>query len=379
MQPITLDIINSGHPLFSRLSAMGLPGNKTEQYRHFGIKPILAKEYELAKIDEQKPKQGSKLIIQNGTVTEYPAGVKISFVKNYELNNNHFDVLYYFSHAACLEVVCLEISDDIHFDIEHHFTLNNTFLPYRLCVKTDSNCKVEIFESFFTDGTKDSLLMYGIDALISRDSTMSWIRNEDCLDKQAVVIGSHYYDVQKQGALELKTFDFGSGAALHLYEIDLNEHSWADAVHLLLALKNAKRGNVLYVNHNKPYAKSVQDVRSILKDSANGIFDGKMYVGHDAKYTDTKQNSQAILLGEKASMYAKPQLEIYTDELEASHGSTVGQLDINALFYLRSRGISLKEAQKMIVLAFANNFIETISNKEDASKIYANFEASYYS
>jgi len=135
---------------------------------------------------------------------------------------------------------------------------------------------------------------------------------------------------------------------------------------------------VLFINHNKPYAKSVQDVRTILKDSANGIFDGKIYVGHGAKYSDAKQNSQAILLGEKASMHAKPQLEIYTDELEASHGSTIGQLDENALFYLRSRGISLQEAQKIIVLAFANNFIETIGNKEDASKIYANFEASYY-
>ena len=78
-------------------------------------------------------------------------------------------------------------------------------------------------------------------------------------------------------------------------------------------------------------------------------------------------------------MHAKPQLEIYTDELEASHGSTIGQLDENALFYLRSRGISLQEAQKIIVLASANNFIETIGNKEDASRIYANFEASYYS
>lgn len=379
MRPITLDIISSKHPLFDRLSKLGLPGNKTEQYRHFAIKPILAKEYNLASVNEQKPKPGLKLIINNGAIQEYPAGVKISFIKDYKLNSNHFDVLYYLSHAACSEVICIEIADDIHFDIEHHFTLSNTFLPYRLCVKTANNSKVEIFESFFTDGTQDSLLLYGIDALIARDSTMSWIRNENCSDAQSVVIGTHYYDVAKQGALELKTFDFGSGVALHLYEVDLDEHSWIDAVHLLLALKHARRGNVLFINHNKPYAKSVQDVRTILKDSANGIFDGKIRVGHDAKYSDAKQNSQAILLGEKATMHAKPQLEIYTDELEASHGSTIGQLDENALFYLRSRGISLQEAQKIIVLAFANNFIETIGNKEDASKIYANFEASYYS
>lgn len=378
MRPITLDIISSKHPLYERLNALGLPGNKTEQYRHFAIKPILAKGYNIVEIDEHKPQQGSKLIIENGIVKEYPNGVKITFTDNYEVNDNHFDSLYYLSHAAAKDVICLEIIEDIHFEIEHHFRLNDTFLPYRICIKTSSNTKVEVFESFFTNGTKDSLLLYGVDVTVSRDSTLSWIRNQNCLDEESIVIGSHYYDVQKQGALELKTFDFGNGVALHLYEIDLDEHAWIDAVQLLLALKNARRGNVLYINHNKPYAKSVQDVRSILKDSASGIFDGKMYVGHDAKYADSKQNSQAILLGEKASMYAKPQLEIYTDQLEASHGSTIGQLDENALFYLRSRGISTKEAEKILVLAFANNFIETINNKEDASKIYENFERSYY-
>jgi len=118
--------------------------------------------------------------------------------------------------------------------------------------------------------------------------------------------------------------------------------------------------------------------KSIVREMATGIFDGRIRVDQKARYTNTRQHSSAILLNDNAFMEAKPQLEIYTDELEASHGATTGQLDEASLFYLRSRGIAHDEARKMLILAFANELIEAVEDHEVAELIRADFESAYY-
>jgi Fe-S cluster assembly protein SufD len=378
MRPITLELADAKHPLYERLSLLGLPANKTEHYKHFAIKALLAQEYTLNMPQVFTPSEGEKLVIQNGVVTEFPKGVKVSLKDDFRADMEHYDALYFLSHVLTPAVICIEVPEDAVFEIEHEFTQKQTFLPYRICLKTAPNTRVEVFEKFQTQGSERSLLLYGVDAEVSADSTLCWIRDENSLHVEAAVIGTHHYDVAKQGALELKTFDFGSGLALHLYKIDLSDYAWTDASHLVLATEEARRGNVVHINHNKPYAKSVQEARTILKGKATGIFDGRIRVGNDARFSNAKQNSKAVLLSESAYMYAKPQLEIYIDELEASHGSTIGQLDIDALFYLRSRGIALDEARKILVLAFADTLIDTVGNEEAVKNIHADFEAAYY-
>jgi Fe-S cluster assembly protein SufD len=378
MQPVTLELADAQHPLYERLSSLGLPGNKTEHYKHFALKALLAQEYSLDERQSFTPSEGERLVIQNGIVTEFPKGVKISFKDDFIADIEHYDALYFLSHVLTPAVICIEVFEDALFELEHIFTKKQTFLPYRISFKIAPNTRVEVFEKFQTQGSGKSLLLYGIDADIAADSTLYWIRDENTPYEDAAVIGTHHFNVAKQGVLELKTFDFGSGLALHLYKIDLGNYACVDASHLVLVTEKARRGNVVLINHNKPYAKSIQEARSILKGKAIGIFDSRIYVSHDARYSNAKQNSKAVLLSEDASMYAKPQLEIYIDELEASHGATIGQLDIDALFYLRSRGISLDEARKMLVLAFADTLIDTVVNKEAVEKIHADFEAAYY-
>ena len=378
MQAVTLELADAKHPLYERLSLLGLPGNKTEHYKHFAIKALLAREYTLNMPQVFTPSKGEKLVIQNGVVTEFPKGVKVTLDDGFTPDMEHYDALYFLSHTLTPTVICIEVLEDAVFELEHEFTHKQTFLPYRISFKTAPNTRVEVFEKFQTQGTENSLLLYGVDAEVSADSTLCWIRDENTSHVETAVIGTHHYDVAKQGALELKTFDFGSGLALHLYKIDLSDYAWTDASHLVLATEEARRGNVVHINHNKPYAKSVQEARTILKGKATGIFDGRIRVGHEARFSSAKQNSKAVLLSESAYMYAKPQLEIYIDELEASHGSTIGQLDIDALFYLRSRGIALDEARKMLVLAFADTLIDTVGNEEAVKNIHADFEAAYY-
>ena len=380
MAPVTLALAQAKtrHPLYARLAALGIPGNKTEQYRHFAIKPLLARDYTLKTAKDHTPKTGSRLVIENGSVVEVPEGCSVSYVSTFGADIKHYDALYFLSHLLSPPVICIDIGTDLSFELHHVISDAQTLLPYRLCICTSPNTRCEIFETFDTARSEESLLLYGVDAFIQNDAHLRWIRDEGGAESNAAVIGTHRFDVAVQAALVLKTFDFGSAHALHLYKIDLGRYGWCDANHLLLASGEARRGNVVHINHNSPYAKCAQDARSILKGKATGIFDGLVKVAHGARCASARQNSKAVLLDENAYMYAKPQLEIYTDELEASHGATIGQLDERVLFYLRSRGISETEARKMLVLAFADVLIDSVGESEIAERIHSDFENAYF-
>ncbi len=380
MAAVTLELVAAQRhrPAFAKLEALGLPGNKTEQYRHFAIKPLLAREYTLRIPEETVAEKGKDLVIENDVVTEIPEGVDVSIAEPFDPDESYGDALYFFSHLAAEKAVCLEIKHDCRFEIRHRFDRPGSLLPFRLCVSVAPDVRAQIFETFETSGSEASLMLCGVDARLGENATLHWIRSQSGTDKECAVVGTHRFDVARQAALKLRTFDFGTARGLHQYKIDLGEHAWCDAGHLLLAAGDSRRGNVVRINHDAPYAKSAQEARSILRDRATGIFDGRIKVGHNARYAGAHQNSKAVLLDAHAFMYAKPQLEIYTDELEASHGSTTGELDENALFYLRSRGIAEEEAKKMLVLAFAEVLIDNVGDGEISERVRAEFEAAYF-
>jgi len=119
--------------------------------------------------------------------------------------------------------------------------------------------------------------------------------------------------------------------------------------------------NDILIEHASPDCQSNQLFKHILSDTSTGVFTGRIVVCKDAQKTEAYQRSSNILLHPKAKMKIRPQLEIYADDVKCSHGATVGQLDAEALFYLRSRGISEAEAKKILLHAFAGEVINGIS------------------
>jgi Fe-S cluster assembly protein SufD len=118
--------------------------------------------------------------------------------------------------------------------------------------------------------------------------------------------------------------------------------------------------NRTVIDHAQPRCVSHELYKGILADRSRGVFSGKIYVRQDAQKTDAKQTNQTLLLSEDATINTKPQLEIYADDVKCTHGATVGQLDEEALFYLRSRGIGRAEARSLLIFAFANDIIGRI-------------------
>ena len=114
------------------------------------------------------------------------------------------------------------------------------------------------------------------------------------------------------------------------------------------------------VHHIEPNCESHQDYKGVFGENSTGVFNGKVIVNKEAQKTNAFQSNNNILLSDKASINTKPQLEIFADDVKCSHGCTIGQLDDNAMFYLRSRGIPEKEAKALLMYAFANNVLDSV-------------------
>jgi Fe-S cluster assembly protein SufD len=114
------------------------------------------------------------------------------------------------------------------------------------------------------------------------------------------------------------------------------------------------------IDHAMPDCASHELYKSILDGKSRGVFNGKIFVRKDAQKTDAKQTNKTLLLSDEATMDTKPQLEIFADDVKCTHGATIGQLDEEQVFYLRSRGLGEVEARDMLTYAFAGDVIERI-------------------
>ena len=128
---------------------------------------------------------------------------------------------------------------------------------------------------------------------------------------------------------------------------------------------------VTTVNHVEPNATSNQIVRSVLGGKATGSYLGKVAVARDAQKTDASQSIKAMLLTRTATANAKPELEIFADDVKCAHGATVGELDAAALFYLESRGIAPADAKKLLLRAFVGSVFDGIANAEERERVEA--------
>ena len=114
------------------------------------------------------------------------------------------------------------------------------------------------------------------------------------------------------------------------------------------------------IDHARPHCDSHEVYKGILSGQAHGVFNGKIIVRPDAQKTDAKQTNRALLLSDDAQINTKPQLEIFADDVKCTHGAAVGQLDDDAIFYLRSRGLDVDQARTLLIEAFAGDILGRI-------------------
>ena len=177
---------------------------------------------------------------------------------------------------------------------------------------------------------------------------------------------------------KINTFTLGGAIVrnnLNIESLGQNTESWLNG---LYPLKNKQHvDNHTYMYHREPNCESHELYKGIMDDQSTGVFNGKVFVHKEAQKTNAYQSNGNIVLTDDATINSKPELEIYADDVKCSHGSTTGQLDEEALFYLRSRGLSKKSARAVLVNAFASDVIDHIGVDSVKEEIEAFIDANY--
>jgi Fe-S cluster assembly protein SufD len=138
---------------------------------------------------------------------------------------------------------------------------------------------------------------------------------------------------------------------------------------LVIASGDQLVDNHTRIVHAEAHCRSWEVYKSILGGRATGVFNGKIFVEPIAQKTDAKQTNKSLLLSASATMNSKPELEIYADDVRCTHGATIGQLDEESLFYLRSRGLDLAEARNLLVRAFASEILDAIVPEDYRTRV----------
>lgn len=174
-------------------------------------------------------------------------------------------------------------------------------------------------------------------------------------------ISALYLEQRKKSNSLINTLTLNGGFVRNNVHVKLaDEYSESHIYGLALVDSNQHVDNYTFIDHAVPNCTSNELYKNILDDEATAAFNGKILVRKDAQKTEAYQTNKNICLTDSAKMYTKPQLEIYADDVKCSHGATIGQINEEALFYLKSRGIGAHEARMMLMYAFAHEVISRI-------------------
>ena len=189
-------------------------------------------------------------------------------------------------------------------------------------------------------------------------------------NKNASLVDNTYIEQQRESECAVHTFSFGGNITrnnLNYFQKGEHINSILKGITIIEGKQHVDHHTL--VHHIEPNCESHQDYKGIYDDKSTGVFNGKVIVNKEAQKTNAYQQNNNVLVSDKATINAKPQLEIFADDVKCSHGCTIGQLDDQALFYMQQRGIPKKEAKALLMYAFANTVLESVKIPEVKKRI----------
>ena len=260
----------------------------------------------------------------------------------------------------------LEISKDYKFKkplvIYNHFSerIKEQIISYKNSLILNENSELTILNYTDTD-SKNNFFVNSFDFLkLKKDSNLKNI----FINKDRCNCYFHNYLKSDLGQnTNLDNYILSTGLKFNKtdVEINLNEEHAKSSIFSALSLGSEEHQEIKSsINHNFKNCQSYQKIKNVLNDQSRGVYQGKIFVKQEAQKTNAYQLSKALLLNDKAGFDAKPELEIYADDVKCSHGSTSGSIDQNSIHYLKSRGIPEKEAYQMLINGFLSEILEKL-------------------
>ncbi len=242
----------------------------------------------------------------------------------------------------------------------------------------NKNSKARIIETFISDTEEaegEKYFANNITEIFVAENANLSINTKQKVNEQTNIF--NHVNIEQEKYSFFKQNIFSLSANLIRNEIKLEqkgEDSDSSINGLAIPKKKQIFDNVTIVKHHKADGRSYQTFRHIVEDAATANFNGIVYVMPDAQKTDAYQSNKNVLLTNKASANSRPKLEIYADDVKCSHGSTTGQIDKEAVFYLRTRGIGKKTAESLVLLAFAREVLKFIDEEICQEMMYKEIE-----
>ncbi len=245
----------------------------------------------------------------------------------------------------------------------------NLFIQPRNLIILGKNSKLQLLYCDHSLLHKQSLINAVTEIFIDDNAELESYKLQN-KDNDSTLITNTWINQQSNSRMLTNILTLNPGTIRNNIHVTLDgSNCTADLFGLYLVDKEQHVDNNVVVDHARPHNQSNQLFKGILDDQATAVFNGHILVRRDAQKTNAFQKNRNILLTDKATVDSNPQLEIYADDVKCSHGSTVGQLDSEAMFYMRSRGISEEVARMSLMNAFAAEIIDKINIEPLRSRI----------
>ena len=372
---------------FDQFLSIGLPNKKIEDWKFSDLNKVLNDNFEEISIYKEenilnvinnkiiKEFEHNSLIIFNGKLFssnfeyENTSKIKLNQLSLSEKNLKRENSLTSLNSALIEKIVELNIGENYEFKkplIIYHLSDNNLsdkIINNKIKLNLGQNSKLICIEIFGYNKNKNFNLK-NLEITLDKNSILKKYKYDDINNEQ---INYSYENVNLEENSNFENFIFSVGSKFSKNEIlcNLNGKHSSCFLNGIINLDDQKHHEIkTFINHANENTKSHQLVKSVLSGSSTGVFQGKIYVNKIAQKTDGYQLSKALLLSENSEFDAKPELEIYADDVKCSHGSTSGNIDEQSMFYLMSRGLSHHEAKKMLINGFLIDVVEQITEEK---------------
>ena len=253
-----------------------------------------------------------------------------------------------------------------------HFTTGSeaaTMLQPRNLIVVGENSHVQIIERHQSLTSNPVLTNAVTEIFADKRAFVDYykIQNDD---NNASLVDNTFAEQKSNSVVSVHTFSFGGNITrnnLNFYQRGEHIDSILKGITIIEGKQHVDHHTL--VHHIEPNCESHQDYKGIYNDRSTGVFNGKVIVEKEAQKTNAYQKNNNVLISDKATINAKPQLEIFADDVKCSHGCTIGQLDEDALFYMQQRGIPKKEGKALLMFAFANTVLESVKIPEVKQRI----------
>ena len=258
--------------------------------------------------------------------------------------------------------ICVPANTRLDRPIYIHYIHRGGAAHLRCGVSIGHHAEVELIEHFTGDHAEVGLSNHVTTIRMDEGSRCTHYRLQMEAAKQ-MHVGRVEVVEQAHADYTLHAVELGGMVSRSDIVIDLANAAASCALNGLFVLTGRQHADHhTMVQHQAPHCRSRENYRTVLDGRAHGVFNGKIIVAEGAAKTDSAQSNANLLLSNNAEIDTKPELEIYHDDVKCAHGATVGQLDQDQLFYLKSRGISADEAKQMLTFAFADALLAEMGN-----------------